>query len=347
VELAHPASSARVSPVWRLWPYAVLQFVVTLAIFVPPTIPWLDAAMAGTFFLFARSQPGARAWGIWGLLAVGIVLAGRPTGVEAVIRAAGFAGILVLAFQASRRDAPAATRDRSREAVGICLALPIIDYSLVLLRDLHPATYDPILARIDAWAPPIAWALARALKSDQALRLVCQITYYALPLALVLVAEAERARTPRRGSVFVSAALAGFLGVLAYQLVPATGPLYAFAGYPGERPLVGTFALAMPAYPAVPRNAMPSLHLTWALLVAWHATRAGRLVGTLGMIFLVITAVATLGMGEHYAIDLVMALPFATGVVAAVAGHRRLAGASFLAVAIGLLLIAATAWSSF
>jgi hypothetical protein len=165
-----------------------------------------------------------------------------------------------------------------------------------------------------------------------------------LPLVLVLVAEAERTHTPRQRSVFVAAALAAVVGVLAYQVVPATGPIYAFAGYPAGQPVLGAFALANPVEMLAPRNAMPSLHLTWALLVAWHAVRSGRLAGALGIVFLSLTTLAALALGEHYVIDLVMAVPFAVAIAAAVAGYRRLATACFLVVAVGLIGIASVGW---
>jgi hypothetical protein len=336
-----PTSTApRVPFRWRWWPYALLQPILTIALFVPDSIPFLDAAAAGAFVLFARGRPGVRAWAAWLVLAVCIGLASRNTGVEALVRAAGFAGILVLGFLASSQHAPLETRDRSQEAVGVCLAIPVMGYALLTLRDLHLVTYDPVLARIDAWAPPVAWKLARAFAMNPGFRLICHLTYFGLPLALVLVGELERGRTSRRRSVFVAAAFAAVIGALAYQIVPATGPKYAFAGYPPDQPVVGAFTMSEPLQRFTPRNAMPSLHVTWAMLIGWHAARQGWIAGTLGAVFLVLTSVAALAMGEHYLIDLAIAVPFAIAVGAAVAGHRRLATTCFLIVAAALLGIA-------
>jgi hypothetical protein len=59
-----------------------------------------------------------------------------------------------------------------------------------------------------------------------------------------------------------------------------------------------------------PRNAMPSLHLTWVLL-AWFYSRGGnRWTRAVLMVFVVFTVIATLGTGEHYTIDLIVACPF-------------------------------------
>jgi hypothetical protein len=334
------AKALQVPPRWRWWPHVLVLPVLTTALFVPHTIPFLDAATLGGFILFARAGAGSRTWAAWLAVAACIGLASRATGIEAVVRAAGFAGVLVLGFLASHRDATPETRDRSQEALGVCLAIPVIAYALVTFRGLYPETYDPVLARIDALAPPVAWRLARAFAMSPGFRLLCQVTYFGLPLALVLVGELERAHTPRRRSVFVAAALAAVIGVLAYQLVPATGPRYAFAGYPADQPIAGAFALSAPLQGFAPRNAMPSLHVTWAMLVAWHAARCGWFAGVLGGLFLVVTILAALAAGEHYLIDLAMAVPFAIAIGAAVVGHRRIATVCFLLLASGLLVIA-------
>src|SRR5260370_30132630 len=58
------------------------------------------------------------------------------------------------------------------------------------------------------------------------------------------------------------------------------------------------------------RNAIPSLHMAWVLLVWWNSRGLARWVRAIAMVFVVLTAMATLGTGEHYFIDLVVAFPF-------------------------------------
>ena len=67
------------------------------------------------------------------------------------------------------------------------------------------------------------------------------------------------------------------------------------------------------------RNCMPSLHTAWALLVCWNSRPFGRWVKTLAASFLALTLAATLGLGEHYLVDLVVAVPFALCIQAACA----------------------------
>jgi hypothetical protein len=59
-----------------------------------------------------------------------------------------------------------------------------------------------------------------------------------------------------------------------------------------------------------PRNAMPSMHVTWALLTFWicRDLRRGRWIAGA---FLICTVISTLSTGEHYLVDLIAAFPLA------------------------------------
>jgi hypothetical protein len=58
------------------------------------------------------------------------------------------------------------------------------------------------------------------------------------------------------------------------------------------------------------RNAIPSLHMAWVLLVWWNSRGLARWIRAIALLFVVLTVMATLGTGEHYFIDLVVAFPF-------------------------------------
>ena len=104
----------------------------------------------------------------------------------------------------------------------------------------------------------------------------------------------------------------------------------------------------------IPRNAIPSLHSAWALLLFWSVRHCRQWIRHAAAVFLALTLLATLGLGEHYVIDLVVAVPFAAFVMAACAReHRRAAVLGALVMAwlaylrFGFLLIApapALAW---
>jgi hypothetical protein len=58
------------------------------------------------------------------------------------------------------------------------------------------------------------------------------------------------------------------------------------------------------------QNAIPSLHMAWALLAWWYARGLSAWERGIALIFVVFTAFRTLGTGEHYFVDLVVAYPF-------------------------------------
>ncbi|MGA9529710.1 MAG: phosphatase PAP2 family protein [Terriglobales bacterium] len=142
--------------------------------------------------------------------------------------------------------------------------------------------------------------------------------YMALSVAMgaCFAAHMAQERPPWRIVLVLAAALN--IGVLVYNLLPACGPLMllgnrdflhgdAFAAFAGMQPIPVSLPMKFP------RNAMPSLHMTWALLVLWISRDMRR--GTWhAAIFAILTAVATLSTGEHYLVDLVVAFPFALAI---------------------------------
>jgi hypothetical protein len=96
-------------------------------------------------------------------------------------------------------------------------------------------------------------------------------------------------------------------------MLPACGPVHVFgAAFPWHPPSIAE-AMEMNVVPILlkgARNAMPSLHMAWVLLVWWNSKGLARWVRAIALLFVVLTAMATLGSGEHYFIDLVVAFPF-------------------------------------
>jgi PAP2 superfamily len=58
------------------------------------------------------------------------------------------------------------------------------------------------------------------------------------------------------------------------------------------------------------RNAIPSLHMGWTLMSWWYSRGLSVWERGVAMLFVLFTIVATMGTGEHYFIDLVVAFPF-------------------------------------
>jgi len=164
--------------------------------------------------------------------------------------------------------------------------------------------------------------------------------YLALPVAIALVCAGYLEHTSWWRPLAVLAT-AGALGYLLYWVFPAAGPVY-FAGTDFPRSPQSFSALAINLHPVTlplraPRNAMPSLHMAWALLLWFNCRPFSRTAGALALAYIVLTVLATLGTGEHYLIDLVVAAPFAVA-VQAMWSRESPAGASYAALACGVLL---------
>jgi hypothetical protein len=147
---------------------------------------------------------------------------------------------------------------------------------------------------------------------------LAQAAYLCLPLVIGLAcAGSLKYGSPWRPLGVLASA--GLLGYLLYFVFPATGPIYVFGtSFPGSPQAFATLeqmhphAMLLPM--RAPRNAMPSLHMAWALLVWFNCGRFSRAWRGLALAYVVLTVVATLGTGEHYLADLAVALPFSVAV---------------------------------
>ena len=151
---------------------------------------------------------------------------------------------------------------------------------------------------------------------------VGQFTYYSLPLGMALVYAAHLRRQKTKPLFIIELFMtAGLIGYFLYLTFPATGPVYvAGPEFPGSplslSDLRGLALHTVPINWMIPRNAMPSLHVTWALLIWFNCKPFSRLARALAFAFVLTTVFDTMGTGEHYFIDLVVAFPFAVAVQA-------------------------------
>jgi len=139
--------------------------------------------------------------------------------------------------------------------------------------------------------------------------------YIGLPMviAMVYAGQLRRDRTQAL-SAMTAFLITGPIGVLFYNLLPAVGPIHVFLGrFPWKPipPADATRLLAEPIPIAGLRNCMPSLHMGWVLLAWWYSKGLSIWERGIAMAFAIFTAFATMGTGEHYSIDLVVAFPFA------------------------------------
>jgi len=293
--------------------------------------PFMWWVLLGVVIIQVRIQPS---WGDTGLaVATGTVFSlfaffyrGWEPSVSAVCCYMGLGSWMVLAGRAIW-----ASREQNEQRgflaafVACCffvgflyVAAPVLYYAEQLLPktlDLYLVSFDgslgfqaSFLAGHYYWGYP--W-----------LRRLGILAYSGLPIALALAyVENLRARRARSASVGLGIFYLGFLGILAYNLFPATGPVHVFGGLFPEHALGMEQARTLPlsGIPAQgPRNAIPSLHMAWILWCWWWVYDLKAWVKGVILWFLLFTVFSTLGTGEHYVIDLVVAAPFTLMVLGA------------------------------
>ena len=192
------------------------------------------------------------------------------------------------------------------------MASTLLDFT----EALHPKTFDLYLYSFDcSLRVQFSFLVGQIFARHLWFRFVALLFYIALPLPLALVYAAHlRQKSKNAFPVMLAFLVTGPLGVLFYNLVPATGPIHIFGQNFPWHPLPTSQAMQL-VLQTVPvkgaRNAIPSLHMAWVLLVWWNSKGLSRWIRAIALAFVVFTALATVGIGEHYFVDLVVAFPFA------------------------------------
>jgi len=303
--------------------------------------PFLAFATIGAAVVHATTRPckGEIAF----TLALGAVLAaayqqnhgefGRYPGAR-IVAAAGFWGLaamLVLGWRAARSTHHLA----SFLTAVFCPAVMIVtNLALAMAIGLSPKVFDLYLYRLDGMlGAQFSFVAGQWLQHVPFLLTTCFLVYSSLPLVEVVLFLLFLRGYRMPANPLIACAVAGIAGFALYQICPATGPVHVFgAAFPKSLP--GLMPVATIALPNVPRNAIPSLHSAWALLIAWNVRYCPRWMRLLAMLFLAFTLLATLGLGEDYLIDFAVAAPFTVGVqMASIKSWTRSVAAFGLAIA--------------
>ena len=161
----------------------------------------------------------------------------------------------------------------------------------------HPRTIDLTLYRADRAIGLDPFALIGLVAREHWLNVLLFVIYAALPILIAIAWVSERSATMLRAVV-----IAPIAALFLYNLLPAVGPIHALTQ---DAPHA---YLPWKQIANFPRNCFPSMHLGWALLVALNARRP--VWRSIAWAFTVLTAVATVGLGEHYYVDLIATVPF-------------------------------------
>jgi PAP2 superfamily len=179
----------------------------------------------------------------------------------------------------------------------------------------NPNTLDLYLFSFDSsLRVQIAFLMGQAYALWPWFRAAGMFFYIGLPLVIGLVYAGQLLRDRRRAvSAMIAFLITGPVGVIFYNLLPAVGPIHVFLGQFPWKPIPTeqvTRLLVEPIAVAGLRNCMPSLHMSWVLLAWWYSRGLSVWERGIAMAFVVFTVFATMGTGEHYLIDLIVAFPF-------------------------------------
>lgn len=205
------------------------------------------------------------------------------------------AGFAVVVLAASFRG----VKDKYED---FCIGAAIPIFILLLLPIgaatgwLRHATIDGQLRSLDLALGLDGFALTRWLIAHN-WYFVVRFVYPALPLMMALAWALERPRTLLRATV-----IGAVMALPFYLIFPAAGPQYAFANFPSAA------ARLIPVGWIHPRNCVPSMHFAWALLLALNL-RDGRWRWIFAL-YALLMAFSTVAGGEHYFIDVIVAIPF-------------------------------------
>ena len=186
---------------------------------------------------------------------------------------------------------------------------------LDITEALHPKTFDVFLYAFDSsLRVQISFLTGQFLWNFPWVRQFALAIYIALPLPLALVYASQLRRQKEKAvAVMLAFLVTGPIGVLFYNVLPACGPGHLFGAAFPFHPLSTAEAMHLNVVPVLmkgARNAIPSLHMAWVLLVWWNSKGLARWIRAIAFVFVALTILATMGTGEHYFIDLVVAFPF-------------------------------------
>lgn len=217
---------------------------------------------------------------------------------------------------------------------------------LSLTANLHPYTYDAVAYRFDATLgfQPSA-ILARFIGGLPGGMDILKFAYTMLPLFCVIFYTAqERNPKTKKADYLLVWLISTAIAYVTYHLCPVAGPLYFLGGdFPQTIPAATDVPQGLSLVQPAPRNGVPSMHLGWALAM-WLTARlmGSRALIWYSMVVLAITILATLALGEHYLVDLVIAIPFVMAVQAAcIRGNQQHNPAQWRVVGVGTLLFVA------
>lgn len=189
--------------------------------------------------------------------------------------------------------------------VFLLLIGPFLDAVMNAESRNFPWKFDYFLYLVDKNLGISAFSVARLI--SQSMHDVLFVVYQSLVAVMVLWYGVNlKTKGGKPNQLLLAYAVSFALAPFLYLIVPSCGPRHAFkSAFPMGNPDVSPVLIQLNGWP----NAMPSLHVSTALLFVLFAGR-DRVVRALAWGYLAGTVGATLVL-EHYLIDLIVAVPYA------------------------------------
>lgn len=294
-----------------------------LALFWRDDFPWFSLCLVASVLVHAITAEKRERWLLVPIAALleasNLMGAARPSwfppfGVCSAVSAL----LLRLALASRATGAPRLLHARASFDSLVPPGFGLISTEMLMaLSRLTPHVRDLEIQNIGGWLgpwPPIV--LGHWFRDVPGLAPICTLVYMFMPIGLSVVhAFALRADPTRRPSLLWALVLIPLFGYPLYYSLPMVGPREAWHAlkpavvFPPEQvPKFITTTLIVPAF--APRNCMPSLHTAWTLSAVLQARQLGRPLLLFASFWFLGTELATLGLGEHWLIDLVVAVPF-------------------------------------
>jgi len=221
--------------------------------------------------------------------------------------------LLISAIMMVRRPRDRKMQGLFLSALFLMLVLFVDDVALTIATHATSIRYDEYVFCFDRVFGSPAFAMGRLFRRYAWFHDLSYVAYVLAPSACLIVGAVnffllkfeDGVRCVR--TVFLACLLAYPL----FVVFPVAGPQYAFRTFPESIP--ANFVPHVVHLQSIP-NGVPSVHMTLAILVLVFSKR-WQLGRVLGSIFVLLTISSTMGLGEHYLFDLIVAVPYSRLVI--------------------------------
>ena len=188
------------------------------------------------------------------------------------------------------------------------------EYALSITMMVFPQTIDIDIYKIDLAFPKFAgWIYSSFQDSTMPLWQTIVFVFYDL-LAILLffsVAPVLRERRPIQLNIWRVLIVPFILAFVLYGFTTVGGPPIFATDFPNNMSIVAELDKGAISVPPSPRNGMPSMHFTGAMLIVLvMACLTRKIYFYVACAFAAITFIATMALGEHYLLDLIVAAPY-------------------------------------